>query len=447
MRIALSLCFIAAATTLAFVASAQNESSEQAKPQIRSLSHAIHAVEDLDTTLAFYREVFGLNGTPQDFPNPAVPQLTNAPGVTLRLSMMRLPGAMLFELTHFKGLERKPARAAYTDPGAASIVLYVRDIDAAVANAKRANAPIVTTGEEPVEITTAKGKARSILLRDPDGFFVQVVQETPEPGAPEGNVHRVSLAYTIESAESTAKFYTGMMGLELTGPSAFSKDPAILKLVGAPEGTEFRKLTGVIPGPPAYVEFTEFRSVPRTKFHLRVRDPGAPAMAIQVINLNGMVAQMKAAGANLISANGQIVDFGNGTHNIFVEDPNGMNIELFERSGPPAGKGQTKWEIPLDYISSLPFTTMSFSLNLYLRAEAPSLVVNSTSLSSTVKGIERGNANTTSIVFPGLPTSIWTALIGPVRAVERKLTSLRAFAASAGLSPGNTPIGPESTIS
>jgi catechol 2,3-dioxygenase-like lactoylglutathione lyase family enzyme len=342
MRIALAFCFIPAATAVAFVALAQTESADQTKPQTRSLSHAIHAVEDLDTTLAFYREVFGLNGTPQDFPNPAVPQLTDAPGVTLRLSMMRLPGAMQFELTHFKGLERKPARAVYTDPGAASIVLYVRDLDAAVANAKRANAPIVTTGGAPVEITTARGKARSILLRDPDGFFVQVVQETPAPGAPEGNVHRVSLAYTIESAEATAKFYNGMMGLELTGPSAFSKDPAMLRLVGAPEGTEFRKLTGVIPGPPAYVEFTEFRGVPRTKFHLRVRDPGAPAMAIQVINLNGMVAQMKAAGTNLISANGQIVDFGNGTHNIFVEDPNGMNIELFERSGPPPGKGQTK---------------------------------------------------------------------------------------------------------
>jgi catechol 2,3-dioxygenase-like lactoylglutathione lyase family enzyme len=304
------------------------------------LSHAIHAVDDLDTTLAFYRDVFGLKGTPNDFPNPAVPLLTNAPGVTLRLSMMPLPGNMRFELTHFKGLERKPARAAYTDPGAASIVLYVRDLDAAVANAKKANAPIVTTGGAPVEIATDKGKARSIVLRDPDGFFVQVVQEEPAPGAPEGNVHRVSLAYTMESAEATAKFYNDIVGLDLSGPSAFSNDPAMLKLVGAPAGTEFRKLTGVIPGPPAYVEFTEFRGLPRTKFHLRVRDPGAPAMAIQVNDEEAMIARMKAAGTSVISANGQIVDFGGGTHTIFVEDPNGMNIEVFERSGPP--RSQTK---------------------------------------------------------------------------------------------------------
>lgn len=340
MRIA-PACFVLAAVA-AFVVFAQTESPDQTKPHIRSLSHAIHAVEDLDTTLAFYREVFGLKGTPNDFPNPAVPLLTNAPGVTLRLSMMPLPGNMRFELTHFKGLERKPARAAYTDPGAASIVLYLHDLDTALANAKKANAPIVTTGGAPVEISTAKGKARSIIIRDPDGFFVQLVEETPAPGAAEGNVHRVSLAYTMESADATTRFYSGMLGVDLTGPSPFSKDPATLKLVGAPAGTEFRKLTGVLPGPPASVEFTEFRGVPRTKFHLRVRDPGAPAMAVQVNNENGMIAQMKAAGVPIISANGEIVDFGGGTHTIFVEDPNGMNIEVFERTGPPPGRGQAR---------------------------------------------------------------------------------------------------------
>src|SRR6516164_11839511 len=102
---------VIAVMAVPFAVLAQSQTTGQPKPRIRSFSHAIHAVEDLDTTLAFYREVFGLNGTPQDFPNAAVPLLTDAPGVTLRMSMMPLPGAMRFELTHFKGLERKPARA------------------------------------------------------------------------------------------------------------------------------------------------------------------------------------------------------------------------------------------------------------------------------------------------------------------------------------------------
>ncbi len=329
--------FVAGVATITVAALAQSPAG-----RTKSLSHAIHAVEDLDTTLAFYRDVFGLNGNPSDFANPAVPLLTNAPGVTLRLSMMSLPGRMRFELTHFKGLERKPGEADYTDPGAASLVFYMRDIDTALAAAKKANAPIVTTDGAPVEITTAKGKARSVILRDPDGFFLQLVEEAPPADAPAGMVHRVSLAYTMESAEATAKFYNGMLALDLKGPTAFAKDAAMAKLVGAPAGVEFRTLSGQLPGPPAEVVFTEFRGVPRSKFHLRVRDPGAPAMAIEVTDIEGMLAQMKGAGVNLISTNGQLVDFGNGVHNIFVEDPNGMNLELFERSGGPPAKGKTK---------------------------------------------------------------------------------------------------------
>lgn len=313
--------------------------SAQSTPITKSLSHAIHAVNDLDTTLAFYRDVFGINGRAQDFPNKAVPLLTNAPGVKLRMSMLALPGNMRFELTHFTGLERKPAQAKYTDPGAASIVFYVGDIDTLVSNAKKANAVIVTEGGEPVEISTPKGKTRSIILRDPDGFFVQLVQEAPDPAAPAGNINRVSLAYTMENAAATAKFYTGLLGIDLSKPTKFSKDPAMLKLYGAPAGTEFRKIAGVMPGPQhAGIEFTEFGGVPRTKFHLRVRDPGAPAMAIQVNELRPTIARMKAAGTPILSTNGEIVDFGAGTFTIFVEDPNGMNLEVFERN-PPAGRG------------------------------------------------------------------------------------------------------------
>ena len=106
------------------------EATAQSAGRMKSLSHAIHAVNDLDTTLAFYREVFGIDGKVQDFANPAVPLLTNAPGVTLRLSMVGLPGGARFEFTHFQGLERQPGIASYTDPGAASLDLYVRDIAA-----------------------------------------------------------------------------------------------------------------------------------------------------------------------------------------------------------------------------------------------------------------------------------------------------------------------------
>jgi catechol 2,3-dioxygenase-like lactoylglutathione lyase family enzyme len=326
------LSAVVAATLLALGGAAP----AQAQPagQMKSLSHNIHAVNDLDTTLAFYKDVFGFEGRALDFANPAVPLLTNAPGVTLRMSMLTLPGGTRYELTHFKGLERQPGIAQYTDPGAASVVLYVRDIDALLAAAKKAKAEIVTTGGAPVEIATANGKARSVVFRDPDGYFLQLVQQAPAAGAPDGPVLGSSLAFTMEDAAATQKFYTGMMAVPLSGPTEFKRDAAFAKLFGAPENVEFRKLSGTLP-PGTAVEFTEFRGVPRTKFHLRVRDPGAAAMAINVDNIEGMVAQMKAAGVNLMSANGELVDFGNGVRNIFVEDPNGLNLELIYRPAAP----------------------------------------------------------------------------------------------------------------
>ena len=115
-KFVLSLALAAIALVAVTHTAAQTESPTKA------FSHVIHAVDDLDTTLSFYRNVFGLNGNPQDFPNPAVPLLTNAPGVTLRLSMLALPGGMRFELTHFKGLERKSGQANYTDPDRKSVV-------------------------------------------------------------------------------------------------------------------------------------------------------------------------------------------------------------------------------------------------------------------------------------------------------------------------------------
>ena len=317
------------------ISSVASSALPQPVGQTKALSHAIHAVNDLDTTLAFYRDVFGIDGKAMEFANPGVPLLTNAPGVSLRLSMVALPGGTRFEFTHFKGLERQPAQARYTDPGAASLVLYVRDIDALVAAAKKAKATVVTTGGAPIEITTTKGKARSIVLRDPDGYFLQLVQETPAAGAPEGSIQRVALAFTMEDVAATKRFYAGMLGVELKGADVFGKDPALAKLIGAPENVEFRKATATLP-PGTVVDFTEFRGVPRTKFHLRVRDPGAPALCVQVENIQGMVGQMRATGVNLISANGELVDFGNGVRNIFVEDPNGLNIELFERPTPPS---------------------------------------------------------------------------------------------------------------
>ncbi|MCU1336972.1 MAG: hypothetical protein JWO19_2553, partial [Bryobacterales bacterium] len=96
--------------------------------------------------MEFYQEVFGLaKPNPPRPPNPAVPALVNAPGAQLQVAVFRIPGATFgWELTTFGPIERKPGQARPTDPGAAVLILRMRDLDPVLAAVKKAGAPIVT---------------------------------------------------------------------------------------------------------------------------------------------------------------------------------------------------------------------------------------------------------------------------------------------------------------
>ena len=291
----------------------------------------IHAVNNLEPTLAFYHEVFGLDGEPRPFPNPGVPALTNSPGVSLRLAVLRLPNAGFgFELTQFSGVDRHPGTPKHTDPGAALIALRVKDMAPVLAAVKKMNSPIITTSGGPVTIETPNGKIRSMLIRDPDGYVIEVVESKPAEGVKaDGNVFGASMGLTVADMESTVKFYHGLLGFDLKGNMEFSSNPAILDLTGAPHAKN-REMTAVVPGTKALIAFYEYQDIPRKPFHLRVPDPGAPAVALRVTDIEGLLKRMRAAGVKVSSARGELVQFSPTIRNIFVEDPNGLNIELFE---------------------------------------------------------------------------------------------------------------------
>jgi catechol 2,3-dioxygenase-like lactoylglutathione lyase family enzyme len=291
----------------------------------------IHAVKDLDTTLAFYDEVFGLKGEPRPFPNPGVPALTNAPGVSLKLAVLKLPNQSFgFELTQFSGVDRHPGRAKHTDPGAALLALRVKDMAPVLAAIKKRKDPIVTSQGGPVTLSTPSGPIPGMLVQDPDGYFIEVVQSRPAAGVTsEGNVFEASIGLTIGDREKTLSFYRDLLGFNMIGKPEFTTDPVIADLVGAPRA-QSREMVATIPGTKATMAFYDYKGVTRTPFHLRVIDPGAPAVALRVKDLDGLLKRMRAAGIKVTSLNGEVVQFSPTIRNIFVEDPNGLNIELFE---------------------------------------------------------------------------------------------------------------------
>ena len=88
------------AILLAAVAFGQTGTAASDAPVVGMLNY-IHATNDLDRTLAFYHDVFGLDApAPRPLLSPGVPALTNSPGVKLRLSTLHFPNTPFgFELT------------------------------------------------------------------------------------------------------------------------------------------------------------------------------------------------------------------------------------------------------------------------------------------------------------------------------------------------------------
>jgi catechol 2,3-dioxygenase-like lactoylglutathione lyase family enzyme len=295
------------AILLAGVAFAQTGAAPPDGPVVGMLNY-IHATNDLDRTLAFYHDVFGLDGpAPRPLLSPGVPALTNSPGVKLRLTTLHFPNTGFgFELTEFSERRSQARQPRHTDPGAALIALRVKDMEPMLAAVKKLNTPIITTSGAPVTIETPNGKIRSMLIRDPDGYVIEVVESKPPEGViAAGNVFGASMGLTVADMESTIKFYHGLLGFDLKGNMEFSSNPAILDLTGAPHAKN-REMTAVVPGTKALIAFYEYQGIPRTPFHLRVPDPGAPAIALRVKDLDGLLKRMRAAGVIVTSAHGEV---------------------------------------------------------------------------------------------------------------------------------------------
>jgi catechol 2,3-dioxygenase-like lactoylglutathione lyase family enzyme len=311
---------------------------------ITGLMHAIHATDNVDRTLAFYTQLFGVKAPVQAFANPNVPILTNSPGVTLRLSMLRLPSdeprGMGFELTEFSNVQRTAAQPRISDPGAPHMKFFVRDIAPVMTAIKAANAPILTKGGAPVKIQSPLGPATAIFVRDPDGYLVEVLQVTPPAGAAEGNLIGSMPGETVGDMNVSMKFWRDTLGLPATGDQQFSNDKAMLDLMGLPDGAEYRVAGGLIPGSRVRMEFIEIRNAgPKTPFSLRVPDPGSSGFAIRVAEIEKLLPRLKAMGVPVISKDGALVEWDARTRNVFVKDPDGLNLELVGTvAAPPVAK-------------------------------------------------------------------------------------------------------------
>jgi catechol 2,3-dioxygenase-like lactoylglutathione lyase family enzyme len=294
-------------------------------------------VTDLDQAIEFYGTLLGLTVPPPPTPgprpyntDPALLRMFGMPGAQLRFVTARIPGAAVgVEMVEVKGIERKSAYPRPKDPGAATLILIVRDINAAFAPLKRAGVPVVTTGGEPIAFGPGN-LARGVIVTDPDGHFVELLQPNPIPEttAPAGsNIIGARVRLTVADTEQTLKVYHGLLHIQ-PQVGEFGTNP-LLDLMGL-KGAQLRMTSAQIPGSPLRIELIEVKGVSRTAIRPRLQDPGATRLQLRLRDLDATIAPLKAAGSTVVSTGGEPAILAGGVRAAIMPDPNGLFFVLIQ---------------------------------------------------------------------------------------------------------------------
>jgi catechol 2,3-dioxygenase-like lactoylglutathione lyase family enzyme len=136
-------------------------------------------IADTDKTIAFYRDLLGLQPTVgESFSgDKLMADTAGTPGARFRQSRLQVPGTSdSIRLIEFKNIDRKPLGTRLQDPGMAMLQVMVRDVDSLLKTLKAGGAAVVTIGGEPVNM----GPLRIAVVRDPNNLFLELIQR-PQP--------------------------------------------------------------------------------------------------------------------------------------------------------------------------------------------------------------------------------------------------------------------------
>jgi predicted enzyme related to lactoylglutathione lyase len=289
-----------------------------------------HIVENLDRSVAFYRDGIGLEGpaTERPFdPNPAIMKMGNTVGAQSRLAVLRVPGfSMGLELIEYKDIDRKPAHPRFQDPGTGNLNVRVKDLGAVAARLKKSGGHILTPGGVLAEIP---GGARVMFVQDPDGFVVELTQPKDAQAAGSGsNVIGGGVEITVEDAEKAAAFYENVFGFSKTVDASYNGNQTMTATAGVP-GSRFRHSRVQIPGGVA-LNFIEFQDIDRRTLDTRVQDPGTALIQLRVRGLDTLLEKVKRSGATVVSVGGEAVQVGTFGRIAIARDPNNLFLELIE---------------------------------------------------------------------------------------------------------------------
>ncbi len=319
------LCLLGAAV-------AQAQSAAPPAMGVTGAGNYIRVVEDLDRTVAFYYALVGVEprgGLAQREFGVLEPvaSMYNAVGGEFRGASFTVPNtSFVLEHLEWRGVDRSKQHTEIDDVGTAVLLLFVRDMDAAIQAVLNHGGSIVTPDAAPVSIENGK----FILAQDPDGYFVELLQFSPMTMnlQSEGNVLTARFRLTVADAEKSARFYHYALGFAFPDAGSFSSDAILSAMNGTSQPT--RLITAQVPGSTLMTELLDYQGTADTRLQQQLPRIGSSMLRIFVNDLDSVVSNALAAGAVLAANNEAQVEL-NGNRFQIIEDPDGLLIQFVQR--------------------------------------------------------------------------------------------------------------------
>jgi catechol 2,3-dioxygenase-like lactoylglutathione lyase family enzyme len=294
-------------------------------------------VENMDRSLAFYRDVFDMDvpalpptgARPYNPPNPGLFAFFDIPGAQERHQSARVNGIRTtIEAMEIQQVEHKTVPLRIQDPGNATLVLMVRDVNATLARVTKAAYAVVTTGGKPVALDDG---TRAVIVRDVDGRFIELRQPPSIPAsAPAHNVVDVRVMLTVADLPTTTRVYRDVFGFTVEGErTAFTADRPTRLLSNLPKA-DARWARAKARDSQLWLEFVEFKGVDRTPLAMRIQDRGAARLQLRAQNITALVDAARSAGLRIDSQGAKATPIPPNFLGALIADPNNFFVTLFE---------------------------------------------------------------------------------------------------------------------
>ena len=319
--------------------------------------HLGREIGDTQNIIHFYSDLIGLGLLgPRDAPrrfmvSHALAEFAelgegdqNAYDSVSRVALLPIPGTagaaggtdMTIEAIEIKGIKSGKYNPPLSDPGASYLKLIVRDLDKTLATLKDERVPVITVGGNPVELASwpgLTGKIRTVFVRDPDGYPVQLIELTPAPestAAANSKVLGARVAIVVDNLEETCRMYQSLVGPDFKfwlAPTLMG-DKTYENLTNTPG--QFRIAMAMVPGSSVVMEFIQYQNHNKRFKKGYIQDPGTAHFLFMAKDDDVIMPRVLAAHVHTLSKSNAPVFIGPTTRSFFVPDPQGFWLEFMD---------------------------------------------------------------------------------------------------------------------